>query len=66
MDEVEFLFQCIRDGKLSKGQAEAILNKKSSSTTSALQKTATFLPGFSQFHHREDSKGTTGSYTRRV
>ena len=51
MDEVEFLFHCIRDGKLSKEQAETILNKKSSSScasSSASLQVATFLPGDSK------------------
>ena len=51
MDEVEFLFQCVRDGKLSKEQADTILNKKSLPSAS-LQKAATFSPGFSQHQSR--------------
>ena len=50
MDKVEFLFDCVKDGKLSKEQAsEIILNKKSSSSS---QKWATFAPGFSK-HYTE-------------
>ena len=73
MDEVEFLFQCIRDGKLSKEQAEAILNKKSSSSGSSshslVQKAATFsAPGSSkhQLHYcsnYEDSKAVAGTFS---
>lgn len=65
MDEVEFLFQCVRDGKLSKEQAERIVNKNSLSSASALQKAATFSPGFSHIHREcGGSKDVTGSYTR--
>ena len=59
MDKVEFLFQCVHDGKLSKEQAEVILNKKSSLSGSLsnflVQKVATFsAPGSSkhQLHIR--------------
>ena len=78
MDEVEFLFQCVRDGKLSKEQAEAILNKKSSSSVSPshsfIQKAATFsAPGSSKHqqhycgnhcsNHCEDSKVAAGTFS---
>ena len=78
MDEVEFLFQCVRDGKLSKEQAEAILNKKSSSSGSPshsfIQKAATFsAPGSSKHqqhycsnhcsNHCEDSKVAAGTFS---
>ena len=58
MDEIEFLFDCVKDGRLSKEQAgEIILNKKSSSAASS-QKGATFAPGFSKHHcnNCEDSR----------
>ena len=38
MDEVEFLFQCVRDKKISKEQGDLILKKPSSSVS--LQKAA--------------------------
>ena len=73
MDEVEFLFQCVCDGKLSKEQAEAILNKKSSSSGSSshslVQKAATFsAPGSSkhQLHYcsnYEGSKAVAGTFS---
>ena len=53
MDEVEFLFHCVHDGKHSKEQAEVILDKKSSSSgslsNSLVQKVAKFsAPGSSK------------------
>ena len=56
MDEVEFLFQCIRDKKISKEQADLILKKLSSSVS--LQKAATFSPGFSSQPHNKSGAGT--------
>ena len=55
MDEVEFLFQCVRDKKLSKEQADSILKKSSPGVS--LQKAATFSPGFSQPPHNKSGTG---------
>ena len=64
-DGVDFLFHCVKDGKLSKEQAEAIINKSSSSHSSSspghclaplVQKAATFsAPGSSTGNYSVDS-----------
>ena len=69
---MHLLFQCVRDGKLSKGQAEVVLNKKSSSSGSSshslVQKAATFsATGGSSINivtvsNCEDSKAAAGTF----
>ena len=58
MDVIKFLFQSVRAGKLSKEQAEVILNEKSSSSGpsshSLLQKAPIFsAPGSSKQQYQK-------------